>query len=276
MKLVSYTYDAWGNFTTTYHNSGSLTKAKNNPFTYRGYYFDSDLDFYYLGTRYYDAKLGRFVNSDGVLGANEDFSGYNLFSYCGNDPINRIDYGGQFWDYVLDAVFIGIGVADLIEDPSWSKAAWLALDVTLAVIPFIPALSGARHLSKADDVVDVAKAANKVDNFADAGGAIRKANKADFIDNGWDLVQSLDKTEDGFTISNKFVGTQIHTKFNYEKKSINFANRVDGFDRDAKIIYELKPNNPRSIRQGKKQLLRYQNAALHKYQEIYQMILVLY
>ena len=155
-----------------------MTKAKNNPFTYRGYYFDADLDFYYLGTRYYDAKIGRFVNSDGVLGANEDFSGYNLFSYCGNDPINRIDYGGQFWDYVLDVVFIGIGVADLIEDPSWSKAAWLALDVTLAVIPFIPALSGARHLSKADDVVDVAKAADKADDTVDIAKSIAKGENA--------------------------------------------------------------------------------------------------
>ena len=35
-KLVSYTYDAWGNFTTTYHNGTTSTSVvANNPFMYR-------------------------------------------------------------------------------------------------------------------------------------------------------------------------------------------------------------------------------------------------
>ena len=104
VKLVSYTYDAWGNFTTTYHNSGSLTKAKNNPFTYRGYYFDSDLDFYYLGTRYYDAKLGRFINADSAL--YHSVYGYNMFIYCNNDPVNYVDYTGESAAAILTAAGI--------------------------------------------------------------------------------------------------------------------------------------------------------------------------
>ena len=104
MKLVSYTYDAWGNFTTTYHNSGSLTKAKNNPFTYRGYYFDADLDFYYLGTRYYDAKIGRFVNADSAL--YHSVYGYNMFIYCNNDPVNYVDYTGESAAAILTAAGI--------------------------------------------------------------------------------------------------------------------------------------------------------------------------
>ena len=35
-KKISYTYDAWGNFTVTYHN-GASESTLNNPFTYRGY-----------------------------------------------------------------------------------------------------------------------------------------------------------------------------------------------------------------------------------------------
>ncbi len=35
-KLVSYTYDAWGNVTTTYHNSGASTAVQYNPFRYIG------------------------------------------------------------------------------------------------------------------------------------------------------------------------------------------------------------------------------------------------
>ena len=42
-KLISYTYDAWGNFTTTYHNGCTASHIANlNPFRYRGYYYDSE------------------------------------------------------------------------------------------------------------------------------------------------------------------------------------------------------------------------------------------
>ena len=34
----------------------------NNPFRYRGYYYDKDLNLYYLNARYYDRGTGRFVN----------------------------------------------------------------------------------------------------------------------------------------------------------------------------------------------------------------------
>ena len=39
-----------------------IQRATDNPFTYRGYYYDKDLDLYRLGTRYYDARMGRFIN----------------------------------------------------------------------------------------------------------------------------------------------------------------------------------------------------------------------
>ncbi len=53
IKLVTYKYDAWGNHTVTYSNGGN-TAAQFNPFRYRGYYYDTDLGFYYLNSRYYD------------------------------------------------------------------------------------------------------------------------------------------------------------------------------------------------------------------------------
>ena len=98
-KLISYTYDAWGNFTTTYSNGGAATTATYNPFTYRGYYYDAELEFYYLNSRYYDSNTGRFINVDGIglLGASSDFFGLNLYVYCGNNPIMRIDISGFTW-----------------------------------------------------------------------------------------------------------------------------------------------------------------------------------
>ena len=96
-KLVSYTYTAWGNTTKTYHNGGASTTAAYNNLTYRGYYYDTDLGMYYLQTRYYDPTVCRFINADdiGYLGANNDITGYNLYSYCSNNPVMYMDYSGE-------------------------------------------------------------------------------------------------------------------------------------------------------------------------------------
>ena len=87
-KVVNYTYDAWGKPIT---KSGSLagTLGTLNPFRYRGYVYDDEIDFYYLRSRYYNANRGRFINADTV--ADEK----NLFSYCGNDPIDYEDESGD-------------------------------------------------------------------------------------------------------------------------------------------------------------------------------------
>ena len=103
-KLVSYTYDAWGNVTTTYHNGGASTAAQYNPFRYRGYYYDSELGFYYLNSRYYDPETGRFISADNLMsGVNGSLHGSNLFVYCFNDPINLTDSVGNWPEWVEKA-----------------------------------------------------------------------------------------------------------------------------------------------------------------------------
>ncbi len=79
---VRYTYDAWGKCNIVYDDTtekiGSI-----NPFRYRGYYYDNETGFYYLQSRYYDPKIGRFINGDEILFLN--FNPFcNINSYCGN------------------------------------------------------------------------------------------------------------------------------------------------------------------------------------------------
>lgn len=98
VKLITYKYDAWGNFTRTINNiSGTNRSALYNPFAYRGYYYDSETSLYYLNSRYYDSNVGRFINADGYVNANGDIIGFNMFAYCGNNPVNRMDHSGRFW-----------------------------------------------------------------------------------------------------------------------------------------------------------------------------------
>lgn len=47
-------------------NGRSIVSVANNPFRYRSYYYDNDLGLYYLGSRYYDPAICRFINMDAI------------------------------------------------------------------------------------------------------------------------------------------------------------------------------------------------------------------
>ena len=92
-KVAEYQYDAWGNCTITLNKRSYGTK---NPFRYRGYFYDNDLGMYYLMTRYYDPKTGRFINADSFEYLDpERINGLNLYAYCGNNPIMNVDPSGH-------------------------------------------------------------------------------------------------------------------------------------------------------------------------------------
>ena len=107
-RLVTYTYDAWGKCYVTYQNGGASTSARYNPFRYRGYYYDTETGFYYLNSRYYDPSVGRFLNADVYINANGDILGFNMFAYCGNNPVKNIDSSGkfikEFWEAFTEAL----------------------------------------------------------------------------------------------------------------------------------------------------------------------------
>lgn len=90
--MASYVYDAWGKVL-----SSSGTLANVNPLRYRGYYYDTETRLYYLQSRYYDPVVKRFINADGYVCNGPVFSGQNMFSYCGNNPIYRVDHTGESW-----------------------------------------------------------------------------------------------------------------------------------------------------------------------------------
>ena len=95
--VASYTYDPYGKVLSA---AGSM--AGINPLRYRGYYFDSESGFYYLQSRYYDPAICRFINADTYVSTGQDILGHNMFAYCGNNPVIRIDIGGNRWEYVIE------------------------------------------------------------------------------------------------------------------------------------------------------------------------------
>lgn len=101
--LVQYTYDAWGNALAVFGAMPS-TLGKTNPLRYRGYVYDEDTGLYYLQSRYYDPEMGRFINADVFASTGQGLLGNNMFAYCGNNPICRVDSSGYFFFTVLGTV----------------------------------------------------------------------------------------------------------------------------------------------------------------------------
>ena len=122
--VVKYTYDAWGNNTVTVLDASATTIANLNPFRYRSYYYDTETNLYFLKTRYYDPEVARFMTIDGITYLNPDaVNGLNLYAYCGNNPVMRLDPNGTEWwnpltwdwatiaDVAITAVSVVVGVA---------------------------------------------------------------------------------------------------------------------------------------------------------------------
>ena len=92
--VVEYAYDAWGK-PMGVTGSMAATLGVDNPFRYRGYYYDTETGLYYLNQRYYNPEWGRFVNADNVIGVTGKLLSHNMFAYCNNNPVMMSDPSGN-------------------------------------------------------------------------------------------------------------------------------------------------------------------------------------
>ncbi|MDD3400156.1 MAG: RHS repeat-associated core domain-containing protein [Eubacteriales bacterium] len=79
------------------YGTGTLATSlgANQPFRYRGYVYDSETQWYYLQSRYYNPEVGRFLSSDVLLSTGQGVLGHNSYAYCLNNPINMSDPSGR-------------------------------------------------------------------------------------------------------------------------------------------------------------------------------------
>ena len=173
-----------------------------------------------------------------------------MFAYCKNSPLILRDTEGTAVETVWDIASLCCSIAEVCVNPGdvW---AWVGLvgDVIDVIIPCVGGLGetarAAKALSKADEVVEIAKA-------------------TDFTEEAADAIKRLDRSR-GYTKSSRSAGQKIHKGYKATpqfsaagKETRKFKGiRPDYIDTDKKIIYELKPNNPWSIRRGVHQLQKY-------------------
>ena len=97
--MIKYDYDAWGRVINTEYSDTLYTIWENASFSaysigqlnsliYKDYYYDKDLELYYLQTRYYDPTVCRFISPDSADYLDyESINGLNLYAYCLNNPV---------------------------------------------------------------------------------------------------------------------------------------------------------------------------------------------
>lgn len=139
--IGEYEYDGWGKCVEKELSPEKNTEIDtfvlhNNPFRYRGYYYDVETGLFWLSSRYYSPELCRFISPDSVDYLDpSSINGLNLYSYCGNDPINKYDPSGH--SAILIGMLIGFGVGALIGggfeiakqaynggDWNWDMSSW--------------------------------------------------------------------------------------------------------------------------------------------------------
>ena len=116
-KAATYTYDSWGNATST------GAQAANNPWQYAGGYYESSTNRVKMGARYYNPYRGRFTQTD------PSGQEANRYAYVQCNPINATDPTGlltsqwngitanlicAFGFGILGIFSLGVGLAGLL------------------------------------------------------------------------------------------------------------------------------------------------------------------
>ena len=89
-------YDPYGKIQRHDALNGSTRLAKQQ---FTGKKLDDETGLIYFGARYYDPSLGRFITPDTIVQNPSDPQTLNRYSYCSNNPINKIDLDGHKWSW---------------------------------------------------------------------------------------------------------------------------------------------------------------------------------
>ena len=125
-----------------------------------------------------------------MLGSTGELLSHNVYAYCANNPVMRVDESGAIFDTILDIVFCVVDVVVCIADPSVENHIALAADLACLAMPFVTgggliARAGFKAVNTVDNAVD---AYNTIDNVTDAGK---------MVDNLCFVAGTLVSTKDG-------------------------------------------------------------------------------
>lgn len=227
------TADATGTNTAVYSYGpyGEPNTTTGQRFRYTGQQLIGGLDLYYYKARFYDPKLGRFLQTD-PIGTQDDM---NLYAYVGGNPINYSDPTGEFANVIIGggvSVALGYGIS-LMTNQNYS-----ALD---AFHDGAFGAVGAGIFGKINSMCKI----NEINQLTNSGRASVQAGAKKYTDT---LSQSVTKTESN-RLGNQFAsqGEQFlyrepAMKVRQQAIQANFESTVLKSSENPKVITNIHAN----------------------------------
>ena len=241
---MSYEYDAFGNCIPEWHVYSE--PAYNNPFRYRGYYYDQDLELYYLNSRYYDCFTGRFINADDSL--YHSILGYNMFAYCNNNPVNFADYSGESAGAITSA-FGWLWTAAFVEPTPVGEIVAGAITVAGAIGLVIAIGSGVVQVG---EWIDSASQATKKEDVLVAPQQTITQQNTDAVTSTPTISEASDNKTTDAKPGNKYKGKKVapRIKSNSKKEAqqrafLKGGKRTPIHHPNGKFGPHFHPSNPK-------------------------------
>ena len=121
--ITEYFYDAWGNTKVNILNN-SDPFATLNPIRWRGHYYDSETEMYFINGRYYDPNLCSYIDSmeiETVLDSSNTIGALNLNAICTDNPT---DLGSNNFTVLTNTDLMPDPVYDPLAGYSWWDRNW--------------------------------------------------------------------------------------------------------------------------------------------------------
>ncbi len=85
--------------------------------------YDAEMGVTYLQSRYYSPEWGRFLNADVYVDTEQGMFSCDMYAYCENDPVNRIDTAGESYKITVNSNG-SFSVSGSFTLPTWNPSFW--------------------------------------------------------------------------------------------------------------------------------------------------------